>query len=160
MATSLDRWASLDPSHAQPKLNRATTQFGLGFYSSFLVADRVTVASKTADDAEQWVFESEANADGFKIIKDPRGPTLGRGTEITLFVLVQVLSRAAGITTDEVLSFGLQLPQARRCRRISRLADTPLADPKARRVQRRANLPLVQRVARAGRRRRPGGGGG
>ncbi|BGO99072.1 ATP-dependent molecular chaperone HSC82 [Rhodotorula toruloides] len=61
-------------------------QFGLGFYSSFLVADRVTVASKTADDVEQWVFESEANADGFKIVKDPRGPTLGRGTEITLYL--------------------------------------------------------------------------
>ncbi|KAJ8297226.1 ATP-dependent permease MDL1, mitochondrial [Rhodotorula toruloides] len=61
-------------------------QFGLGFYSSFLVADRVTVASKTADDTEQWVFESEANADGFKIVKDPRGPTLGRGTEITLYL--------------------------------------------------------------------------
>ncbi|GAA5999944.1 heat shock protein Hsp90 family protein [Rhodotorula paludigena] len=59
-------------------------QFGLGFYSSFLVADRVTVASKTADEPEQYVFESEADAEGFKIVKDPRGPTLGRGTEITL----------------------------------------------------------------------------
>ncbi|GAA5892011.1 hypothetical protein JCM8208_002969 [Rhodotorula glutinis] len=61
-------------------------QFGLGFYSSFLVADRVAVASKTADEAEQWVFESEANAEGFKIVKDPRGATLGRGTEITLYL--------------------------------------------------------------------------
>ncbi|BGP44319.1 hypothetical protein JCM10450v2_000130 [Rhodotorula kratochvilovae] len=61
-------------------------QFGLGFYSSFLVADRVTVASKTADEAEQWVFESEADAEGFKIVKDPRGPTLGRGTEVTLYL--------------------------------------------------------------------------
>lgn len=51
-------------------------QFGLGFYSSFLVADRVTVASKTADEAEQWVFESEANAEGFRIIKDRAGPRL------------------------------------------------------------------------------------
>ncbi|GAA5930366.1 hypothetical protein JCM3775_004369 [Rhodotorula graminis] len=61
-------------------------QFGLGFYSSFLVADRVAVASKTADEDEQWVFESEANAEGFKIVKDPRGATLGRGTEITLYL--------------------------------------------------------------------------
>ncbi|GAA5991318.1 hypothetical protein JCM10908_003254 [Rhodotorula pacifica] len=61
-------------------------QFGLGFYSSFLVADRVTVASKTASSSEQWVFESEADADGFRIVKDPRGPTLGRGTEITLYL--------------------------------------------------------------------------
>lgn len=61
-------------------------QFGLGFYSSFLVADRVTVASKPASSSEQWVFESEANADGFQIVRDPRGPTLGRGTEITLYL--------------------------------------------------------------------------
>ncbi|GAA6008096.1 hypothetical protein JCM10207_007028 [Rhodosporidiobolus poonsookiae] len=61
-------------------------QFGLGFYSSFLVADRVTVASKTADEDEQWVFESEADAEGFRIVKDPRGSTLGRGTEITLYL--------------------------------------------------------------------------
>jgi heat shock protein beta len=59
---------------------------GLGFYSSFLVADRVTVASKAADSNEQWIFESEADADGFKIVKDPRGATLGRGTEITLYL--------------------------------------------------------------------------
>ncbi|GAA5981159.1 hypothetical protein JCM11641_003130 [Rhodosporidiobolus odoratus] len=61
-------------------------QFGLGFYSSFLVADRVAVASKTADGEEQWVFESQADAEGFRIVKDPRGATLGRGTEITLYL--------------------------------------------------------------------------
>ncbi|CEQ38629.1 SPOSA6832_00070 [Sporobolomyces salmonicolor] len=61
-------------------------QFGLGFYSSFLVADRVTVASKANDSPEQWVFESEADAEGFRIVEDPRGVTLGRGTEITLYL--------------------------------------------------------------------------
>ena len=61
-------------------------QFGLGFYSSFLVADRVTVASKSNDDKTQWVFESAADAQSFKIREDERGNTLGRGTEITLCV--------------------------------------------------------------------------
>ncbi|KEI36202.1 uncharacterized protein L969DRAFT_82929 [Mixia osmundae IAM 14324] len=61
-------------------------QFGLGFYSSFLVADRVQVASKANNDPVQWVFESEADAAEFKIREDPRGITLGRGTEITLFL--------------------------------------------------------------------------
>jgi heat shock protein beta len=59
-------------------------QFGLGFYSSFLVADRVLVSSKSNDDDKQWVFESNADAAEFKISEDPRGSNLGRGTEITL----------------------------------------------------------------------------
>jgi heat shock protein beta len=59
-------------------------QFGLGFYSSFLVADRVLVSSKSNEDDKQWVFESNADAAEFKISEDPRGNNLGRGTEITL----------------------------------------------------------------------------
>lgn len=58
-------------------------QFGVGFYSVFLVADKVTVASKSNDDPDQHVWMSEA-VDDFVIAKDPRGNTLGRGTQITL----------------------------------------------------------------------------
>ena len=59
-------------------------QFGVGFYSAFLVADRVTVASKHPDNAVQHVWESTDGHDAFYIAEDPRGNTLGRGTEITL----------------------------------------------------------------------------
>lgn len=62
-------------------------QFGLGFYSSFLVADKVTVASKSNEDPVQHIFESQAEAAGYSIAEDPRGDTLGRGTEITLCAL-------------------------------------------------------------------------
>lgn len=51
-----------------------------------MVADRVTVASKSNDSPQQYIFESEADAQGFSIVEDPRGNTLGRGTEITLWL--------------------------------------------------------------------------
>merc|ERR1711985_163939 len=58
-------------------------QFGVGFYSAFLVADKVTVTSKSNDDDSQHVWESSADA-SFSIVEDPRGNTLGRGSRITL----------------------------------------------------------------------------
>lgn len=60
-------------------------QFGVGFYSVFLVADKVTVASKSNDDPDQHVWMSSA-VDDFTVAKDPRGNTLKRGSQITLFL--------------------------------------------------------------------------
>eukprot|EP00188_Purpureofilum_apyrenoidigerum_P006224 Plantae.Rhodophyta-Purpureofilum_apyrenoidigerum.ctg9291.p1 GENE.Plantae.Rhodophyta-Purpureofilum_apyrenoidigerum.ctg9291~~Plantae.Rhodophyta-Purpureofilum_apyrenoidigerum.ctg9291.p1 ORF type:complete len:806 (-),score=212.83 Plantae.Rhodophyta-Purpureofilum_apyrenoidigerum.ctg9291:639-3056(-) len=57
-------------------------QFGVGFYSAFLVADTVTVVTKNNDDEKQWRWTSKANA-GFTIREDD-GEDLGRGTKIIL----------------------------------------------------------------------------
>ncbi|KAJ4461139.1 putative Endoplasmin [Paratrimastix pyriformis] len=57
-------------------------QFGVGFYSSFLVADRVTVITKHNED-KQLIWESDAS-EHFTIREDPEGNTLGRGTKVIL----------------------------------------------------------------------------
>jgi len=59
-------------------------QFGVGFYSAFLVAETVVVSSKHNSD-DQHVWQSAAELDtAFRVAADPRGNTLGRGTQITL----------------------------------------------------------------------------
>lgn len=57
-------------------------QFGVGFYSTYLVSNKVVVTTKSSED-DQYVWVSTAGS-FFTISKDPRGNTLERGTRITL----------------------------------------------------------------------------
>jgi len=57
-------------------------QFGVGFYSAYLVADKVIVTSKNNED-DQYVWTSEAGS-SFTIIKDPSEKKMARGTKIVL----------------------------------------------------------------------------
>lgn len=58
-------------------------QFGVGFYSAFIVADKVTVTSRKAGDTKGYIWESEA--DGNFTIAEAPSPT-PRGTSITLHI--------------------------------------------------------------------------
>lgn len=77
----LSKFQEAQESENKGSMSDLIGQFGVGFYSAFLVADKVIVTSKNNAD-EQYIWESDSNS--FMTVKDPRGNTLGRGTTISL----------------------------------------------------------------------------
>ena len=59
-------------------------QFGVGFYSVYLVADFVEVRSKHNSEDKQWIWQSKA--DGAFAISEDEGEPLGRGVEINIYL--------------------------------------------------------------------------
>lgn len=60
-------------------MNDMIGQFGVGFYSAYLVSNVVIVTTKHNDDV-QYIWESDSS--NYSIIEDPRGDTLKRGTTV------------------------------------------------------------------------------
>ncbi|KAL3336601.1 hypothetical protein AABB24_029317 [Solanum stoloniferum] len=62
-------------------------QFGVGFYSAFLVAQKVVVSTKSPRSDKQYVWEAEADSSSY-VIREETNPEnlLPRGTQITLYL--------------------------------------------------------------------------
>ncbi|XP_051146103.1 heat shock protein 90-5, chloroplastic [Andrographis paniculata] len=67
--------------------NSLIGQFGVGFYSAFLVAERVVVTTKSPRSDKQYVWEGSADSSSYAI-KEETDPEnfLSRGTQITLYL--------------------------------------------------------------------------
>ncbi|XP_014475356.1 PREDICTED: endoplasmin [Dinoponera quadriceps] len=69
-------------------MNDMIGQFGVGFYSAYLVANTVVVTTKHNDD-KQYIWESDSSS--YSIVEDPRGDTLKRGTTVSLHLKDEAL---------------------------------------------------------------------
>lgn len=76
-------FSKLQDTQSSNDANDLIGQFGVGFYSAFLIADRVVVTTKHNDD-KQYIWESDSSQ--FSIVEDPRGNTLLRGTTVSLYL--------------------------------------------------------------------------
>lgn len=79
----LSKFQEAQSSDNKQSMSDLIGQFGVGFYSAFLVADKVLVTSKNNQD-DQYIWESDSSS--FTVVKDPRGNTLGRGTTVSLHI--------------------------------------------------------------------------
>lgn len=87
-------------------------QFGVGFYSTFLVGRKVVVVSKAAhDDQHVWTSESAAS---YTVEKDPEGNTLGRGTLVRIYL------------KEDALEFLSHKKVAKLVKRYSEFIDFPI----------------------------------
>ncbi|KAF7271412.1 hypothetical protein GWI33_015698 [Rhynchophorus ferrugineus] len=73
--------SKMQSAESNQELNDMIGQFGVGFYSAFLVADKVVVTSKHNAD-KQYIWESDSSS--YSIADDPRGDSLKRGTTVSL----------------------------------------------------------------------------
>lgn len=87
-------------------------QFGVGFYSAFMVADKIAVVSRRAGESDVWTWTSSGGS-GFEIARarDEEAARVARGTEIVLhlkddakkYLEVFEIERIVGAYSDNIL---------------------------------------------------------
>ncbi|MGY8636309.1 molecular chaperone HtpG [Bradyrhizobium sp. 14AA] len=87
-------------------------QFGVGFYSAFMVADKIVVISRHAGENDVWTWSSQGGS-GFEIARagDEEAARLARGTEIVLhlkddakkYLETYEIERIVGAYSDNIL---------------------------------------------------------
>lgn len=103
-------------------------QFGVGFYSAFMVADKIVVISRRAGESDVWTWTSSGGS-GFEIARasDDDAARVARGTEIVLhlkddakkYLETYEIERIVGAYSDNIL-FPIELvPDAGEPRQIN-----------------------------------------
>jgi molecular chaperone HtpG len=92
-------------------------QFGVGFYSAFMVAERIVVHSRRAGSAEAWTWSSSGGS-GFEVApaSEEDAARIVRGTEIVLHLKPEAakyletyeIERIVGAYSDNI-QFGIEL---------------------------------------------------
>lgn len=87
-------------------------QFGVGFYSAFMVADKIVVVSRRAGESDVWTWTSSGGS-GFEIARasDEEAVRVARGTEIVLhlkddakkYLEAFEIERIVGAYSDNIL---------------------------------------------------------
>ncbi|CAB4053877.1 HSP90B [Lepeophtheirus salmonis] len=94
-----DFLSKLQDASSSQEMSDLIGQFGVGFYSTFLVADKVIVTTKHNDD-KQYIWESDSES--YSIVEDPRGDSLKRGTQISLLMKEEARDYLEQDTTETV----------------------------------------------------------
>src|SRR3979490_1775147 len=114
-------------------------QFGVGFYSAFMVADRIAVTSRRAGTEQVWTWASSGGS-GFEIAptSEEDAQRVARGTEIVLhlkpeakkYLETYVMDLLVGAYSDNI-QFPIELQMEDRVQGLDNYARAPWIRPKS-----------------------------